>query len=66
MLFYDTCLLIIRDGDINFGIIGLQTDNTLNVRIKTFINKEETEIIETTFKAKSQTMLKAGTSRNLI
>ena len=53
MLFYDTHLLITKDKSKNFGIIGLQTDNTFNIKTKIFINKEETEIIEAKFKAKS-------------
>lgn len=64
MSFYDTNLLIIKDRDINFKIIGFQTNNTFNVRTKAFINKEKKKIIEAKFKAKSQIMLETGTSQN--
>ena len=59
---YDVCLLITKAGDKNFGIAGLQTDNTFNVGIEAFMNKEEAEIIEAKFKTKSQTMLETGKS----
>lgn len=55
---YNICLLITKDKGINFGITGLQTNNTLNVGIETFINKEEVKITETKFKGKSQKILK--------
>ena len=51
--FYNTCLLIIKDVSVNFGITGLQMDDTLNVGTEAFIKKEETEIMETKFKAKT-------------
>lgn len=35
-------------------------DNTLNIKIEAFIKKKETKIIETKFKAKTQTILKTG------
>ncbi len=62
MLFYDACLFITKDGGENFGITGLQTDDTLNIGMEAFIKKEEEEIIEAKFKAKNQTMLKTGVS----
>lgn len=58
--FYDACLLIIKDGGVNFSITGLQTDDTLNVGTEVFMNKEEAEIIEAKFKAKSPTILETG------
>lgn len=51
---YNTCLLITKDRDKNFGIIRLQTNNILNITIKIFINKEEIEIIKAKFNIKSQ------------
>ena len=50
---YDAYLLITKAGSENFSIVGLQTDDTLNVGIKIFMNKEKAEIIETKFNAKS-------------
>lgn len=64
MSFYDTCLLITKDGDINFGVIGFQTNDTFNIRTEVFMNKKEVEIIEVKFKTKSQIMLETGVSRN--
>ena len=50
---YDAWLLISKDESVNFGIIGLQMENTLNVGMEAFMKKEETEIMETKFKAKT-------------
>ena len=57
---YNACLLISKAGGKNFGIAGLQTNDTLNIGIKTFMNKEEAKITEAKFKAKSQTILGTG------
>lgn len=65
MSLYNACFFIIKNGSKNFGIAKLQTNNLLNVRIETFIKKEETKIMEAKFKTKSQTILKTGASRNL-
>ncbi len=59
---YNACLLITKNGDENFGIAGLQTDNTLNIGTEAFIRKEEKEIIEAKFKAKNRTILETGVS----
>lgn len=64
MLSYDKCLLIIKDKGINFSIARFQTNNTLNIEIGVFINKEEAEIIEAKFKAKSQIMSKTSVSKD--
>ena len=64
MLSYDTCLLIIEADSKNLGIAKFQTDNTLNVETKAFINKKETEITKAKFKAKLQTIWDIGISRN--
>lgn len=61
---YNVCLLITKNRGINFGITGLQTDNTLNVGMEAFMNKKKAEIIEAKFKAKSQTILQTGTLRD--
>lgn len=61
MSFHDTCLLITKDSGENFGIAWLETDNTLNIRIEAFMKNKETEIMETKFKAKTQTILETGT-----
>ena len=53
MISYDICFLIPKDRGENFGIVGLQIDNSLNVRLEIFINKEKIEIIKVKFKAKS-------------
>ena len=64
MLSYNACLLITKDKSVNFGITGLQTDDTLNIGTEAFMKKEETEIIKTKFKAKTQTILKTDVSDN--
>ena len=61
---YDTCLFIFKNGDKNFGIAGLQTNNILNIGTKAFIKKEEIEIMEAKFKAKTQTILETGASKD--
>lgn len=53
ILFYNLCLLITKNRGINFGIIRLQTNNTLNLKIEAFINKKKVEIIKVKFKVKS-------------
>ena len=57
---YNAYLLITKDGGENFGIVGLQTDNTLNIKTESFMKKEETAIIEAKFKAKTQTILETS------
>lgn len=64
MLPYNACLLITKDGGENFGITGLQTDDTLNIEAEIFMKKEEREIIEAKFKTKTPTILKTGASRD--
>ena len=59
---YDACLLITKDGDENFGIAGLQTDNILNIGTEVFMKKKETEIMEAKFKAKTRTILETSAS----
>lgn len=62
MLPYDACLFITKDGGENFGISGLQTGNTLNVRTEVFMKKKETKIMEAKFKGKIRTILETGIS----
>lgn len=57
MLFYNICLFITKDKNVNFDIIGFQTNNILNIEIEIFINKKIIKIIKANFKAKSQIML---------
>lgn len=64
MLLYEVCLLTTKDNGKNFGIAGFQTDNIFNVRIEVFMEKKETEIIKTKFKAKTQIILKTSISRD--
>ena len=47
---YDPCLLI-SDSE-SFGIVGIQTDNTLILRDKLFLEKEGRELKEANFLAK--------------
>lgn len=64
ILFYNICLFITKNRNINFDITELQANHTFNVRTKILINKKEVKIIEAKFKVKSQIMLEAGISRN--
>lgn len=50
MLFHNICLLITKTGSENFGIVGLQIDNIVNIGIKVFMNKEEAKITKDRFK----------------
>ena len=43
---YDAFLFITKAASENFGIAGLQTDNTFNIGIEVFMNKKEAEIIK--------------------
>ena len=61
---YDICLFITKDGGKNFGIAGLQTDNTLNIEIEAFMKKKEIEIMKAKLKAKTQTILETGISKD--
>lgn len=62
--FYNAYLFITKEKGVNFIITWLLTNNVLNIRIETFMNKKEAEIKETNFKAKSQTMLEVSISKN--
>jgi hypothetical protein len=60
-LAFDPCLLITKDGT-DFGIVGMQTDDTLNVGTQGFIDKEEDKLQQAKMKAKPRTILNAGSS----
>lgn len=62
MTSYNICLLILKEKSENFDITEFQTDNTLNIKLKVFINKEKVEIIEAKFKTILQTILKISIS----
>ena len=64
MLSYDACLLITKNGGENFGIAGLQTDDTLNIGTEAFMKKKKTEIVKAKFKTKTRTILETGASRD--
>ena len=49
---YNLCLLYINCN--SFGIVGLQTDNTLLLANKTFAKSEETKLQEANFLAKER------------
>lgn len=61
---YNTCLFITKNSSENFSIARLQINNTLNFKIEAFIKKEETEIMEAEFKAKTETILETNISRD--
>ena len=50
---HDSYFLITKGGGENFGIPGLQMDNTFNIGMEAFMNKEEIEIMKAEFKAKT-------------
>jgi len=56
---YDPCLLITRAGE-PFGLVGLQTDDTLNVGSAEFLQKEESELKKAGFKAKPRSAMEPG------
>jgi hypothetical protein len=57
-LTYDPCLLYSNKP---FGIVGLQTDDTLFLADKTFANTEENKLYKAKFIAKKQERLTATT-----
>jgi hypothetical protein len=58
---FDPCLKISK-SDTEFGIAGLQTDDTLNLGAPEFISKEDNELKKAGFKAKPQNVLNDGDS----
>lgn len=51
---YDPCLLYTNSEDTGFGIVGLQTDDTLIVGDEKFIQAEEKELKDANFMAKDR------------
>ncbi|KAH8891085.1 hypothetical protein GQ53DRAFT_150472 [Thozetella sp. PMI_491] len=56
---YDPCLLITKPGK-PFGLVGLQTDDTLNIGSSDFLQKEEIELAKAGFKVKPRSLLTLG------
>ena len=54
---YDPCLLIINIGPDKFGIVGLQTDDTLAIRISIFSKAEDAVLYKANFRAKPKDRL---------
>ncbi|EED15826.1 conserved hypothetical protein [Talaromyces stipitatus ATCC 10500] len=54
---YDPCLLMTTEGKENFGLIGMQTDDTLLVSTESFAREEQAALQEAGFKAKPKTRL---------
>jgi hypothetical protein len=56
-LTYDPCLLV-TDGDADaFGLVGMQTDDTLMLRTAAFSSLEEKKLEEAQFRSKLKTVL---------
>lgn len=60
MLSYDVYLFITKDESENFDIVGLQTNNSLNIGKRVFMMKKKKEIIEAKFNVKNRTIGKIG------
>ncbi|KAF2194542.1 hypothetical protein K469DRAFT_725852 [Zopfia rhizophila CBS 207.26] len=58
---FNSCLLITKDGT-DFSIVGMQTNDTLNVGTYGFMGKEEEKLQKAKFKTKPRTVLKTGLS----
>ncbi|EED17240.1 hypothetical protein TSTA_022940 [Talaromyces stipitatus ATCC 10500] len=54
---YDPCLLMTTKGKENFGLVGIQTDDTLLVSTESFAGEEQVALQEAGFKAKPKTRL---------
>jgi hypothetical protein len=54
---YDPCLLISKQGDENFGLVSMQTDDTLLISIEKFSRDEQNALQEASFKVKPKTRL---------
>ncbi|KAM4061493.1 DUF1421 multi-domain protein [Hirsutella rhossiliensis] len=59
---YDLCFLITNKGPDNFGIVGMQTDDTLMLGTQRFSALEEAELVKAQFRAKPKTTMTPGTS----
>ncbi|KAF1937171.1 hypothetical protein EJ02DRAFT_63582, partial [Clathrospora elynae] len=58
---YDPCLLITNGGPEAFGIVGLQTDNTLAIGTSAFSSAEEAALQKADFRAKPKDRLSKET-----
>jgi len=58
---FDPCLLVTTQGT-DFGMTGLQTDDTLNVGTTAFLEKEQTELENAELKAKPRAILTDGST----
>ncbi|KAK2002139.1 hypothetical protein LX36DRAFT_652632, partial [Colletotrichum falcatum] len=56
-LTFDPCLLISGKNNVNFALIGMQTDDTIGLTDKTFSDCKETALKEATFTAKPKQFL---------
>ena len=54
---YDPCLLISSVENDQFGLIGMQTDDTIGLTTATFSQREEEKLVEAAFKAKPKEVL---------
>ncbi|KAM4061617.1 reverse transcriptase (RNA-dependent DNA polymerase) [Hirsutella rhossiliensis] len=59
---YDSCLLITNTGPNTFGIVGMQTDDTLMLGTDSFSAREEEKLEEAQFRAKPKTSMTPGTT----
>jgi hypothetical protein len=53
---YNSCLLVIN-SDAAFGIVGMQTDDTLMLGTDAFLSLKEKKIQEAQFRSKPKAML---------
>ncbi|EED22562.1 conserved hypothetical protein [Talaromyces stipitatus ATCC 10500] len=58
---YDPCLLVTKPGAESFGLVGMQTDDTLIIATEKFARGEERALQEAGFKAKPKTQLSQDT-----
>jgi len=56
---YDPCLLISSPENDEFGLIGMQTDDTIGLTTTTFSQREDEKLVEAAFKAKPKDLLEA-------
>lgn len=61
---YDPCLLITVNNPHSFGIVGMQTDDTLIFANNGFAAKEEEKILAAELQAKPKDMLSSSRSLN--
>lgn len=61
---YDPCLLYIRDNSSGFGIVGLQTDDTLFLADETFAMEEEKQLHKVNLLAKEREKLGNATIKS--